>query len=294
MTPVAIVGVGETPYATTSSRSMEQLVCDAVFAALDDAGLSAHDVDGFIADEEWARRVMPMNELASTLGIQRTFGINAPPPGAGNTYAPLLAKMALDAGQASVIVHYLPVDVGTSVPGLAQFRYTDEGMDREAFEYPMGLVGTPLYYAHTLERYRHLYGLTDEELGAVAVTIRNNALLHPGAQMQREVSIDDYLASPLVCGRLRLLDCCIRTTGAATGGQGMNVGTSFAQVGAPPPGSPAQPFAGAMGAAPMSQQASTGTAAGAAAPSAGRNCSNCGAPLAADAAFCSRCGTKAA
>lgn len=67
----------------------------------------------------------------------------------------------------------------------------------------------------------------------------------------------------------------------ATGGQGMDVGTSFGRVGAPPPGTPAAPFAGASApaAAPVAAQ---------------RACASCGTSLAADAAFCPKCGTKAA
>ncbi|HZC92309.1 MAG TPA: lipid-transfer protein, partial [Mycobacterium sp.] len=44
----AIVGIGQTEFSKESGRSELQLACEAVSAALDDAGLSPSDVDGMV------------------------------------------------------------------------------------------------------------------------------------------------------------------------------------------------------------------------------------------------------
>ena len=44
----AIVGIGQTEFSKESGRSELQLACEAIKAALDDAGLGPRDVDGFV------------------------------------------------------------------------------------------------------------------------------------------------------------------------------------------------------------------------------------------------------
>jgi len=44
----AIAGIGQTEFSKESGRSELQLACEAVSAALDDAGLSPSDVDGMV------------------------------------------------------------------------------------------------------------------------------------------------------------------------------------------------------------------------------------------------------
>ena len=44
----AIAGIGQTEFSKASGRSELQLACEAAKAALDDAGLSPHEVDGLV------------------------------------------------------------------------------------------------------------------------------------------------------------------------------------------------------------------------------------------------------
>src|SRR5438445_9354146 len=50
---VAIVGVGEATHSTASGRTATEIALQAVKRALDDAGLSPHDVDGLMCDRRW-------------------------------------------------------------------------------------------------------------------------------------------------------------------------------------------------------------------------------------------------
>src|ERR1017187_5034458 len=47
----AIVGIGATEFSDNSGRSEQRLAMEAILAALDDAGLSPDDVDGFIGGD---------------------------------------------------------------------------------------------------------------------------------------------------------------------------------------------------------------------------------------------------
>jgi acetyl-CoA acetyltransferase len=211
----AIVGVGETVFSRDSVRAVPDLIIEAVQIAAADAGLSCQQIDGVVVDDEVAPRYMPPDQLAEALGFERRFSVRAPAAGAGQAISPLLAAHGLASGQADVVVCYCGLDFGRREAGLAAFRYQGEAPDRAAFEYPLGFVGMPVLYAVAAQRYRHLYGLTDEQLGQVAITLRRHGAMHPGSQHPVAPSLDDYLRSPYLAEPLRVMDACVRTTGAA-------------------------------------------------------------------------------
>jgi acetyl-CoA acetyltransferase len=65
-------------------------------------------------------------------------------------------------------------------------------------------------------RHMHLYGTKPEQLGAIALAMRKHAQLNPNAVMQgKGMTLDQYLASPMITDPYRLFDCCLETDGAA-------------------------------------------------------------------------------
>jgi len=84
------------------------------------------------------------------------------------------------------------------------------------FYLPFGLTAPPQWYALMARRHMHLYGTKPEQLGAIALAMRKHAQLNPNAVMNgKPMSIDDYLASPMITDPYRLFDCCLETDGAA-------------------------------------------------------------------------------
>jgi len=73
----------------------------------------------------------------------------------------------------------------------------------------------PGLYATLANAYRSTYGSTPEMLGAVAVKNHANAARNPHAHFQKEITLERYLASPIVASPLRLYDCCPFSDGAA-------------------------------------------------------------------------------
>ena len=61
--------------------------------------------------------------------------------------------------------------------------------------------------------YQHARGMTEAELGEVAVAERAWASLNPDAIMREPISIADYLASAYICEPLRLFDYCLVNDG---------------------------------------------------------------------------------
>jgi acetyl-CoA acetyltransferase len=100
----AIVGIGETDYSRNSGRSELMLSLQAISAALDDAGLTAKDVDGLL---RWGTDTSLEGEVASALGVPDLAFFGDILQG-GNVGAALIAHAAaaIETGLAQVVVIY--------------------------------------------------------------------------------------------------------------------------------------------------------------------------------------------
>jgi acetyl-CoA C-acetyltransferase len=73
----------------------------------------------------------------------------------------------------------------------------------------------PGLYATIANAHMHRYGTRATELGSVAVKNHANAALNPHAHFQKPISMEAYLASPVIASPLRLYDCCPFSDGAS-------------------------------------------------------------------------------
>src|SRR5262249_26095559 len=62
-------------------------------------------------------------------------------------------------------------------------------------------------------RFRAMRGMSEADLGEVAVAQRLAASLNPNALMRKRISVEDYLASHYVCEPLHLFDYCLINDG---------------------------------------------------------------------------------
>ena len=98
----AIAGIGQTEFSKNSGRSELQLACEAVKAALDDAGLTPADVDGLVTFTMDSSEEM---EVARNLGIQALSTFSRVPYGGGAAAGTVLqAAMAVATEVAQVVV----------------------------------------------------------------------------------------------------------------------------------------------------------------------------------------------
>jgi acetyl-CoA acetyltransferase len=70
-------------------------------------------------------------------------------------------------------------------------------------------------YGLAAARHMHEFGTTREQLAEVAVSARAWAQGNERAWSRTPLTIEDVLASPLVCDPLRVRDCCLVTDGGA-------------------------------------------------------------------------------
>src|ERR1700712_5584547 len=100
----AIVGIGQTEFSKESGRSEMQLACEAVRAAIADAGLKPSDVDGMVTFTVEENEEI---EVARNVGIRDlTFFPRVPHGGGAASGTVLQAAMAVATGVADVVVCY--------------------------------------------------------------------------------------------------------------------------------------------------------------------------------------------
>lgn len=217
----AVVGVAESEYVKWGqlTRCTEyQLALETIVKAVDDAGLTMDDVDGFASFSN------DRNEfcfVATDLGVPevRYAGMTWIVGGGGACAAVDDAAMAIATGRARCVVVYRSLAMG-------QFRRFGRALAGDVqgvrpqdaalgFALPFGLVNATVGMALLVRRHMHLYGTTATHLGHVAVTFRQHANRNPAAVMHgRPMTLADHAAAPRIVEPFGLLDCCLETDGA--------------------------------------------------------------------------------
>lgn len=214
-----IVGIGETEYtrAGRMQRSEFQLACEAILTALDDAGLTVDDLDGFCSYS--GDRNEPAY-LANALGIPEfRYGAMVWGGGGGGYAAAILnAMMAVHTGAANAVVCFRALcqgqfgRFGQSHAG----RYAAGWRSVGEFTTPFGVMSPPANYAMRARRYMHEYGVTSRQFGAISVAAYKHAQRNPRAVMNgRPITIEDHQNSRMIVDPLHLYDCCQENDGAA-------------------------------------------------------------------------------
>lgn len=208
----AIVGLGATPYTKrgrSAPQTLEELVGKAIIAAADDAGIAVPDIDGFA----YFAGGFDTGYLMETLGI-RDCGFTATLTGSGGGSAGAvgLASAAILSGHADTVVVVGAVQQGALRYGAMPTSYA--ASPESSFYQSTGLVGPGHMFALLARRHMHLYGTTRDHLADVAITIRDNAVGHPAALMQKPLTRDDYFAAPMISDPHCLYDFCLETDGA--------------------------------------------------------------------------------
>lgn len=215
-TPV-IAGIADAPLSDGKfllGETVLQAQAKVARAALDDAGLGMSDVDGLLTAGVWGMpgpgSLMPLT-VGEYLGITPRFMDGTNIGGSAFEVHVAHAALAIEAGYC---------DVALIVYGSAQRTARSRSLGGRPtgltfqYEVPYGLATPVGSYALAAMRYLHQYGGRPEDLAEVAVSARRWAQLNEAAMMREPLSVDDVLASPMICDPLHVRDCCLATDGA--------------------------------------------------------------------------------
>ena len=209
---VCIVGIGETEYrkwGSITDRSELGLACEAIKAAAADAGVETDEIDGLAS---YAYDHSEPYMLQETLGLPNLNYAAMVWGGGGNgSFGSIaLAYSAIRAGHVDCVAVFRSLCQGQT------FRF-GQGYPtaHQNFIHPFGMLSPPLMFAPVAQRYKHLYGVRDEQFGEVALVCRDNASRNPRAVFRdRPLTMTDYLQSRMIADPLRLYDCCQENDGA--------------------------------------------------------------------------------
>ena len=208
-----IAGIAETGYRRwggMTDRNEFQLACEAVRAAAEKSGLTVDQIDGFAC---FADTTIDASLLALALGIPdlKFAGSVWGGRGGGPCGALALAASAVETGQARHVAVFRSLCQGQS---RRYGKFYPQRMHADMVG-PYGLFSAAQGLALAVQRYRHLYGFSDEQLACIPLAFRDNAQRNPRAVTYgRPLTQDKYLASKWIVDPFRVYDCCLETDGA--------------------------------------------------------------------------------
>jgi acetyl-CoA acetyltransferase len=218
-----ITGVGKSQVGRRLGRSGLELTVEAVLRAIEDAGLSADDIDGVASypgngapDPGFSGATI--TELRNALGLRSRWYISSMET-AGQIGPVIEACMAVTLGLADHVVVFRSVWESTAAEkaggGRASVLFGGGKLPPHLdWMAPFGALSAANWLAMPAQRYMHDYGLTRTQLGWIALNARRNAGLNPDAVYRDPMSMDDYLGARMISEPLCLYDCDVPCDGA--------------------------------------------------------------------------------
>ena len=209
----AIVGVGETTYTRGSGMTTRSLGTWAVRNAILDAGLKPADVDGMLSYQSGDSTLRPF--IAGDLGIRLNFYMDVFGGGSSTEALIGIAIGVIEAGMCKTVAIFRAMN------GFSQVRIGGTGArsavpvsGRHAAQPRLRLAERRPDVRPTFMRHMYDYGTTPEQVAAVRAAHSEHASNNPKAYYKKRVTVEDVLASRIICKPLHLLDCCVETDNA--------------------------------------------------------------------------------
>jgi acetyl-CoA C-acetyltransferase len=217
MRPVAIIGIGKTPFGAFPDRDLRSLAVDSGNKALLDAGLEPKAVEAFYLGNFAGPSFIGQSHLAPF--IAGPMGI---------TGVPCTRVEAACASSGSAFFHaFSAVAAGLYEVALVTGveKMTSQQTPRVAEILAMaGECGTegkagatfPALFAMIARRHMYQYGTKKEHLAAVAVKNHANGAKNPDAHMKKIITLEQAMAGKPIADPLNVYDCSLVSDGAAS------------------------------------------------------------------------------
>lgn len=206
-----IAGAFEHPTRHAPDKSIAQLHAECARGALEDAGLSFSDVDGYFCAGD-APGASPL-WMADYLNLRLRWLDGTESGGCSYLIHVAHAAAAIAAGHCSVALITLagrPRSEGVATGTQTRAMSTDRPDDPWEAPYRPTIAGM---YGLFAKRHMHEFGTTAEQLAWVKVSASRHAQHNPQALLRKVVSVEEVVASPVIADGIHRLDCCVITDG---------------------------------------------------------------------------------
>src|SRR3569832_2400847 len=184
-------------------KSTAQLHAEIAKGAIEDAGLTKADIDGYFCAGDAPGGVMAMVDY---LGLKVRHFDSTDTGGCSYLVHLGHAAEAIAAGKCSIALVTL---AGKPRTGVMPPRATGAEVD---FEAAYGGT-THNVYGMCAMRHMHEFGTTSEQLAWIKVAASHHAQYNPHAMLPDVVTVEDVLRSPMIADPLHRMDCCVVTDG---------------------------------------------------------------------------------
>ncbi len=202
---VEIAGVGIHPFGRFGDKTLTDIGVVAARKALAEAGVPQGGLQAAFCGTAYGG-VAAGHKVLGELGMTGCPIVDVEAGCASGGAALMLAAGAIQAGQYETALVF----------GMDKMP---KGIIRSSFFEPWreeaGLAATPSYFALRAQRLMRESGVTLEHLAKVVVKNRSNGVGNPDAMFRKAVTVEEVLASRVVCEPLRLWMLCSPNEGAA-------------------------------------------------------------------------------
>jgi len=205
-----IVGAYEHPTRKAEDKSVAQLHAEVARGALEDAGLTRADVDGYFCAGD-ATGLGPMS-MVDYMGLKVRHVDSTDTGGSSYLIHVSHAAQAIALGKCNVALVTLAGRPRSEGSSGTQPRSWGANLPDAPFEAPYGIV-TANSYAMVAARHMHEYGTTSEQLAWVKVAASHHAQHNPHAMLREVVTVKEVLDSPVIADPLHRMDCCVVSDG---------------------------------------------------------------------------------
>ena len=219
---VAIVGYAQSTIERHAPLTLGALAVDTARRAIADAGLAVRDVDGFVTGAlfptagahtvEDGVSTVTANWLAEHVGTNPRYAAGF--QGYGQIPgAVALAVNAITSGAADYVLLHRALH---NPPGRYHANPMREATGTQQWTAPQGYFGPLPMIALPYNEYLQRYGARRETMAKVVVEARKNGARIPWSYWHdRPLTVEDYLAAPMVNDPICRLDCDIPVDGVA-------------------------------------------------------------------------------
>ena len=205
-----IVGAYEHPLRKAPDKSVAQLHAEVAKGALEDAGLTKDDIDGyFCAGDAPGANVWSM---ANYMNLRLRHVDSTDMGGCSYLIHVAHAAQAIAAGKCNIALITLAGRPNSEGSSGTQVRERGVNLPDAPYEMPYSPV-TVNMYAMAAMRHMHEFGTTSEQLAWVKVAASHHAQHNPNAMLRNVVTVEEVVGSPMISDPLHRLDCCVVSDG---------------------------------------------------------------------------------